>query len=354
MAIRQRGETWQVYWNNPYTGKRESKSFGLKEEAEKENSLVQHRLKYERESFKPEEPVDVPKQHTLEQVYIEYLCEKNFSKKELSNHRCHMQIALNKLGDRDVREIDRADLEEVKRAVLAEDISDATKNTHLRIVRTIIYFAIEKGYMQPVKFPKIPNPNYKRFIPPSQEEITAIYQAAPPHIRRVVVLGAFFGIRIGQCELFQLTWEDVDLATKMIRVHGSKKNPNSPWREIPIREDLVSLFAEWKEQDGEVKYVINYHGKPVKSIKRAWKNTLRQAGIERRIRPYDLRHMFGTEMIASGVDIGTIAKLMGHSSPTMLLTHYQHVMDRQKREAVESLSNFTHVPNSCANKKVIQ
>ena len=61
--------------------------------------------------------------------------------------------------------------------------------------------------------------------------------------------------------------------------------------------------------------------------------TLERAGITRRIRPYDLRHMYGTELVASGVDIGTVCKLMGHSLPIMLLKHYQYVMDKQKVEA---------------------
>nr|WP_242621228.1 tyrosine-type recombinase/integrase [Desulfovibrio legallii] len=35
-------------------------------------------------------------------------------------------------------------------------------------------------------------------------------------------------------------------------------------------------------------------------------------------RPYDLRHGFATEAIAADVDVGTVATLMGHSSPSMV------------------------------------
>lgn len=54
-------------------------------------------------------------------------------------------------------------------------------------------------------------------------------------------------------------------------------------------------------------------GKPVKCIHGAWHRTLLRAGIQRRIRPYDLRHAFVTEAIAAGVDIGTVGKLVGHA-----------------------------------------
>ena len=50
-----------------------------------------------------------------------------------------------------------------------------------------------------------------------------------------------------------------------------------------------------------------------------------------------MRHAFATEGMAVGIDPGTMASLMGHSSPLMLMKHYQHVMTKQKVAAVESL-----------------
>lgn len=75
-----------------------------------------------------------------------------------------------------------------------------------------------------------------------------------------------------------------------------------------------------------------------------------QDRITRRIRPYDLRHTFATELIAAGTDIGTVAKLMGHSTPTMLLKHYQYVMDTQKRNAIEALPELLFVPKAMCQK----
>lgn len=59
-----------------------------------------------------------------------------------------------------------------------------------------------------------------------------------------------------------------------------------------------------------------------------------------------VRHAFGTEAVAAGTDIGTVANLMGQSTPTMLLKHYQYVMDKQKRAAVELLPDLRYVPTS--------
>jgi site-specific recombinase XerD len=64
--------------------------------------------------------------------------------------------------------------------------------------------------------------------------------------------------------------------------------------------------------------------------------TLKRAGITRRIRPYDLRHAFVTDAVAAGVDIKTVAQIVG-DDPRMLFEHYQHVATKQKRAAVEAL-----------------
>ena len=68
--------------------------------------------------------------------------------------------------------------------------------------------------------------------------------------------------------------------------------------------------------------------------------------MTRHIRPYDLRHGFvATEAIAAGVDYGTVAELMGHKSPVMVMQHYQHVKNAQKKTAVAALPE----PPMCAD-----
>ena len=49
-------------------------------------------------------------------------------------------------------------------------------------------------------------------------------------------------------------------------------------------------------------HIVNYYGRPIKSIKKSWKAALEKAKITRRIRPYDLRHHFVTRALENGAD----------------------------------------------------
>jgi integrase len=203
-----------------------------------------------------------------------------------------------------------------------------------------VYFAVE-----PNSLTTLSRASYQKFIPPSVDELSAMIAAAEPHIQRVIIIGSQLGVRVGESELLKMRWDCVDFKSKTVCIEAAKKNPHEQWRTLPLRQNLARLMEKWHIEDARngVQYVISYKGEKITTIKTAWKKTLQRAGITRRIRPYDLRHAFATEALAAGVDVGVVAKLMGHTSPTMILNHYQHVMDSQKRAAMDAMPDIPHV-----------
>lgn len=349
MAIRQlkgRAKGWLVYWRNPHTGKQESKAFSTKQEAKKEESLIKHRLLFERDSF--DKGIEQPETITLEQVYVLYIKEKQFSKEALKNQMYGLRDIFKRIGSYPIDRIDKALIQETMDAVRVTGIKPVTVHGRFSLLRAILRWGANKGLYEMMPFPPLPSCHYEKFIPPTQKELLELLRCAVSHIRRVIILGSQLGVRIGQCELFSMKWADIDLSERVVHVQGSHKNPNAPWREVPIRDSLYPIMEKWYKMDSAqgIEYVIHFEGKPVQSIKTAWRATLKRAGITRRIRPYDLRHAFATEAIAAGIDIGTVAELMGHSSPEMILRHYQYVASKQKRIAVESLPELSCMSTS--------
>ncbi len=351
MAIRYRKDknSWQVYWNNPYTGRRESKSFATEAEAKKEESLIKHRLKFDRDSFKKggtKSQEENTSELTVEQVYLLYLKAKAYSKADIARQVSNLRWIFGEIGNKPVTEIDKTTLKSLIDKMRTFNVKATTVKDRFALLKAILRWGAAQDLYAPITFPPLPRAEYERFIPPTPSELQKMMACADAHIQRVIIIGSQLGARVGPCELFQLTWDDVDLNQRILRIHGSKKNKHAQWREVPIRESLVPIFRRWHQEDrieGALN-LIHHKGKPVHYIMTAWRNMLRRAGITRRIRPYDLRHAFATEAIAAGADIGTVARLMGHSSPNMILQHYQFVMDKQKRAVVEALPEVKYVP----------
>ena len=60
------------------------------------------------------------------------------------------------------------------------------------------------------------------------------------------------------------------------------------------------------------------------------------AGV-RGVTPYSLRHTFASLLIAEGRTVHEVARLLGHSTPTLTLTTYGHLFDRAQIEQGETM-----------------
>jgi integrase len=75
---------------------------------------------------------------------------------------------------------------------------------------------------------------------------------------------------------------------------------------------------------------------------RVWHPALRRAGL-RSIRVHDARHSCASMLIAAGVDVVEVARILGHSKPTITLSVYSHAFERRAtggRDSGERLEEF--------------
>lgn len=216
--------------------------------------------------------------------------------------------------------------------------TQATINRRAGILRAAYNWGVRARHMtaSPLTGLRLPKTRQRRLSPPSVQEARLIYDAAAPHVRRVVVLGMATGARIGPSELFRLRWSDIDIDGGVIRMPNANKGAQAESRDVPIRDDIRDLLRQWREEDAGTPWVIAYRNRQVKSISKAWHGALKRAGIERRINPYLLRHAFASLALAHGADLKCIAEAMGHADARMLLSVYQHTLFEQRRAAVNA------------------
>ena len=167
----------------------------------------------------------------------------------------------------------------------------------------------------------------------SPEEVLALVRAAGDAQDAAIYLtAAFTGLRRG--ELLALRWRDVDFVGQAIRVRasyagGQVTSPKSgKVRSVPMAPDVATALAGLGQRerwtgDDDLVFVGTVGGHVDGSaLRRRYLDTLQRAGL-RPLRFHDLRHTFGTRMIAKA-DIRRVQEWMGHADvqTTMKYLHY--------------------------------
>lgn len=73
------------------------------------------------------------------------------------------------------------------------------------------------------------------------------------------------------------------------------------------------------------------------------KKILRENGLPENLNVHSLRHTNASLLIAQGVDVRTVAGLLGHAQASTTLDIYSHAFDKNKREAQERLKKITGI-----------
>lgn len=167
----------------------------------------------------------------------------------------------------------------------------------------------------------------------SPEEVLALVRAASDEQDAAIYLtAAFTGLRRG--ELLALRWRDVDVAGQAISVRASYAGeqlttPKSgKVRSVPMAPDVAAALAalgrreRWTGDDDLVFVGATGHYLDGSALRRRYTAALRRAGL-RPLRFHDLRHTFGTRMIAKA-DIRRVQEWMGHADVQTTMKYLHH------------------------------
>ncbi|MEN4399365.1 tyrosine-type recombinase/integrase [Mycolicibacterium senegalense] len=196
------------------------------------------------------------------------------------------------------------------------------------------------------------NPCSRRTSPPmgkqkpyvaTTEQVWALHDAMPEHLRVAVLLGAFVGLRVA--EVAALRVDDVDFIRGV--VNPVQQWPDKPLKTdgsataIPIPQDLTLLLAasvkRWPSP-----MMVTRAGEsttaPPWVIEREMRRARAEvAGLPEGFSFHDLRHYLASLLIASGADIKTVQARMRHASARTTLDTYGHLWpdaDESTRSAV--------------------
>lgn len=153
---------------------------------------------------------------------------------------------------------------------------------------------------------------------------------------------AFSGCRLNEAR--QVCWRDVDFENKEIRVVNSKsaRTTSKPeFRFVPIIPPMRELLERLRSASALPESPVCAVGECEKSLTRACKLTKIH-----RITHHDLRHLFATRCIESGVDIPTVSRWLGHSDGGALAMKTYGHLRREHSAAMAQRVTFGSQPTA--------
>jgi len=213
--------------------------------------------------------------------------------------------------------------------------SVVTVNGDIRTLRRILNVAAEWGRIRhaPVIHELSQPKGRERVL--SFEEEPAYLAMASSNLRDATIVAVDTGLRPNS-ELFPLKWDNIDLTASpespygVIHIHRGKSD--SAQRSIPLTPRAAEVLqrrkrvAETKAKRSPFVFPGAGVSGHITSVQHPHKAAIEAAALEK-FEFYCWRHTFGTRAAQSGMDRFTLARLMGHSSPSVAARYYVHVTE---------------------------
>ena len=152
------------------------------------------------------------------------------------------------------------------------------------------------------------------------------------------------GIRAS--EQWRADWLDVDLERGIFTVRKTKNG--EPQRHVPINSIALSAFQQLRKgRKTKGPVFLNTEGQPLRRHREWFEPAVKSAKLSDYTWQCN-RHTFASRLVMAGVDLRTVAQLMGHKTIQMTM-RYAHLAPDHQQNAVERIVNTTPSTKSKAN-----
>ena len=243
--------------------------------------------------------------------------------------------------------------------VLEQDLAASTVRTRVKYVRGALRGAVLDGYLGKdptlgLRLPAVRKLEHTMRIP-TPAEVGAIRECAEPFLLPLLDLMAFAGMRIGEASAVQVG--DVDFMRRTVHVARQIQNrtgrreicapKHGSERSIPAPDALMNRLGVHLSEQGVYEGGWFLPGDPPSpAALRAWFNKACAAAGVVGLTPHDYRHFYASGLIRAGLDAVSVARAMGHASPTITLSTYAHLFpdaaDRTRSAAADLIGSTEH------------
>jgi integrase len=180
----------------------------------------------------------------------------------------------------------------------------------------VINFCAESELCPPIRIKRF-KAETKVKEPATLEWVEAFRAEAAPNLGAFALFMYLTGARPG--EALAMQWADLDLKACTALIRQTKTISE---RKAHLPTMLVAALANLPKVKGRGVFIYRNRN----DCELAWLSTIKRAGIKR-LTPHCCRHGFATSLLHRGIDVVTIAKLGGWTSPAQVFKTYGHAND---------------------------
>jgi site-specific recombinase XerD len=285
--------------------------FRLLEEGKTEESLKIKRISADKISNYKTAPED----------FIMKIKELRYSESTLKTYKnaledflnFHHQIALEQLHDGHIQLF-------LRHLVMERKVSSSYQNQAINAIK----FYYEKVLGGKRTTYKIDRPKKEKALPVvlSEEEIVRIFKNVENLKHKAILMVIYSaGLRISEC--VNLKIKDIDSNRMQIRIEQAKGKKDR--YTLLSTKTLTFLRTYFKAYRPKIYLFEGQFGDQysARSIQTIFQETVKKAGITKRVTVHSLRHSFATHLLENGTNLRYIQSLLGHSSSktTEVYTH---------------------------------
>lgn len=187
------------------------------------------------------------------------------------------------------------------------NIAPATTNRELAAISALYRYFQREGltdrnpakYMSRRKTPK----NIPSTIP--TEDLKQAYANAYGLVKVWIGLLATTGMRISEMQL--LKWEDIDFEHNLIEIKGKGKKE----RLLHTTSEALEQLRALKARSCVSGFIFGHYGQ--REMRYQIFKALQPYSTAKQLSPHAIRHTFATNLATNGVNVSTIASILGHN-----------------------------------------
>ena len=313
MSLRKRGNVWWIDIATP-SGER------IRRSTETGNQAQARELhdKLKSEVWRVHKLGDRPRR-IWQDAAVRWLREQTH-KASIEDDKTKLRWLDRHLAGRELESINRALIDAITEAKLAEGCSNGTVNRVLALVRAILRKCVrEWEWLDRAPAVRLLREPTRRIRFLSRHQARALLRELPQHLRDMATFTLATGLRAAN--VTGLTWEQVDLSRKLAWIHPDQAKARKAIA-VPLNDTAMDVVRAQRGKHST--HVFTYEGQPIKQVStRAWYLALKRAGIED-FRWHDLRHTWASWHVQSGTPLFALQELGGWETEKMV-RRYAHL-----------------------------